>query len=64
MDEEIKRLLEKTVETLNDRIVELKKMIMQILLIAIQEIDNKEYIKAKDTLYSMIVAIEIGEDLT
>ena len=63
MDEEIKRLLEKTVETLNDRIVELKKMIMQILLIAIQKIENEEYIKAKDALYSMIVAIEIGEDL-
>tara|TARA_R100001198_G_scaffold82345_1_gene55460 strand:+ start:40 stop:234 length:195 start_codon:yes stop_codon:yes gene_type:complete len=64
MDEDIKRILEKTVETLNHRILELKKMIMQILLIAIQQIDEKEYIKAKDTLYAMIVAIETGEDLT
>ena len=64
MDEEMKKLLEKTVETLRDRIDELKKMIMQILLIAIQEIDEKEYIKARDTLYAMIVAIETGEDLT
>ena len=64
MDEEIKKVLEETVEVLRDKILDLKKMIMQILLIAIQEIDNKQYIKARDTLYSIIVAIETGEDLT
>ena len=64
MDEELKKALEETVKILNDKILDLKKMIMELLLIAIREIDNKEYIKAKDTLYAMIVAIEIGEDLT
>jgi hypothetical protein len=64
MDEELKKILEETVKILNDKILDLKKMIMELLLIAIQEIDNKEYIKAKDTLYAMIVAIETGEDLT
>ena len=64
MDEELKKALEETVKILNDKILDLKKMIMELLLIAIQEIDNKEYIKAKDTLYAMIVAIETGEDLT
>jgi hypothetical protein len=64
MDEELKKILEETVKILNDKILDLKKMIMELLLIAIQEIDNKEYIKAKDTLYAMIVAIETEEDLT
>ena len=64
MDEELKKILEETVKILNDKILDLKKMIMELLLIAIQEMDNKEYIKAKDTLYAMIVAIETGEDLT
>ena len=64
MDEELKKILEETVKILNDKILDLKKMIMELLLIAIQEMDNKEYIKAKDTLYAMIVAIETEEDLT
>ena len=64
MDEEMKKLVEETVKVLRDKMLELKKMIMELLLIAIQEIDEKDYTKARDTLYSMIVAIETGEDLT
>jgi hypothetical protein len=64
MDEEMKKLLEETVKVLRDRILDLKKMIIELLLIAIQEIDKKDYTKARDTLYSIIVAIETAEDLT